>query len=145
MIDGDPGARDRCTLGTARESRPQPGSVHDVQRVAQGLIESSSRDFIEVANRFVVEVVERDGDDVVAADDTRLGKAVLGAELDFRPDTANGACDRCTGDCGENLDRRVAGQHADRPTTSGRSEIGPVDVVASYHAGAVSAASLLAD
>ena len=29
------------------------------------------------------EVVERDGDDVVAADDTRLGKSVLGTELDF--------------------------------------------------------------
>lgn len=63
--------------------RPQPGSVHDVQRVAQGLIESSSGDLIEAANRFVVEVVERDADHVVAADDTRLGKSVLGAELDF--------------------------------------------------------------
>jgi hypothetical protein len=136
---------DRLWRIRARNPSPQPGSIRDVQRVAQGLIESSSGGLVEVADRFVVEVVERDGDDVVAADDTRLGKSVLAAELDFRSDTSNGAGDRCAGDCGEHFDRRVAGQQADGPTTSGRSEIGPVDVVASYHAGAVSAASRLAD
>ncbi len=121
------------------------GSVQDVQRVTQGLIESSSGDLIEVADRLVVEVVEWDGDDVVAADDTGLGKSVLGAELDFRSNTSNGAGDRCTVDCGENLDCRVASQHTDRATTGRRTEIGPVNVVASYHAGVVSAVSRLAD
>ena len=136
-------ARLRC--GNRSETATQPGSVHDVQRIPQGLINSRSRELVEVADWFVVEVVDRDGDDVVAADDTHLGKSVLGAELDVRSDAPNGARDRCTRDCREHLDRRVAGQHADRATTGGRSEIGPEDVVASYHAGAVSAASRLAD
>ena len=47
------------------------------------MIESSTGHLVEMADRFIVEVIERDGDDVVAADDTRLGKSVLGAELDF--------------------------------------------------------------
>jgi len=59
------------------------GSVHDVERVAQRLVESCTSDLVEVANRFVVQVVERDRDDVVAADDARLWQAVLGTELDL--------------------------------------------------------------
>ena len=43
-----------------RKSRPEPGSVHDVERVAQGLIESGSGDLVEVADWFVVEIVEWD-------------------------------------------------------------------------------------
>ena len=59
------------------------GSVHDVERVAQSLIESSSGDLVELTDRFVIEVAEWDGDDVVAADDAHLGKSVLGPELHF--------------------------------------------------------------
>jgi hypothetical protein len=47
------------------------------------LIESGSGDLVEVADRFVVEIVERDRDDVVAADDAHFGESVLGTELDF--------------------------------------------------------------
>ena len=36
-------------------------------------------------------------------------------------------------------------EHADGATPGGGSEVGPVDVVASYHVGAVSAASRRAD
>ena len=62
---------------------PELRSVHDVECVAEGLIGSSSGDLVEVADRFVIEIDLRHGDHVVAADDTRLGKSVLGAELDF--------------------------------------------------------------
>jgi hypothetical protein len=58
-------------------------SVHDVERVAQGLVESSSGDLVEVTDWFVVEVVASDRDDVVAADDARFGESLLGADLDF--------------------------------------------------------------
>ncbi len=58
-------------------------SVHDVERVSQGLIESSSRGFVKVPNRFAVEIVDWDRDDVVAVDDARFGESVLGAEVDF--------------------------------------------------------------
>lgn len=120
-------------------------SVHDVEGVTQGVIQSSSRDLVQVTDGFVIEVVEWDRDDVVAADDTRLGEPVLGTELDFRFDAADGARDRCACDCREHLDRGVAGQYTDRSATGGRSEVDPVDVVAGCHAGAVSAASLRAD
>lgn len=64
-------------------ARAQPGSVHDVQRIAQGLIESSSGDLVELTDRFVIEVDEWDSDDVVAIDDADLGKSVLRSELHF--------------------------------------------------------------
>jgi hypothetical protein len=47
------------------------------------LIESSSGDLVELTDRFVVEVDEWDGDDIVAADDADLGKSVLRTELDL--------------------------------------------------------------
>ena len=62
---------------------PELRSVHDVECVAEGLIESSSGDLVEVADRFVIEIDLRHGDHVVAADDTRLGKSVLGSEFHF--------------------------------------------------------------
>ena len=58
-------------------------SVHDVEGVAQGLIQSSSRVLVELTDGFAIEVVEWDRDDVVAADDARLREPVLGTELDL--------------------------------------------------------------
>lgn len=121
------------------------GSVHDVERVAQGLIESGPRDFVEMADGLGVEIVEPDRDEAVAVDDACLGEAVLGAELYFGSDSTDGASDRRAGDRRQHRDRAVAGEHAHGPASGGRTEVGPVDVVAGYHAGAVSPASRRAD
>lgn len=59
------------------------GSVDDVQRVAQRLVEPRPCELIEMADGLVVKRVDRHGDDVVAADDTRFGKPMLGAQLDL--------------------------------------------------------------
>ncbi len=120
-------------------------SVHDVERVAQGLVEPGPGELVEMPDRLIVEVNDRDGDDVVAADDACFRKAVLRSKQYLRSDSANGPCDRCARDGGEHVDRSVASEHADGSSTSRWSEIGPVDVVASYHAGVVSAASRRAD
>ncbi len=40
-------------------------SVDDVECVVQGLVESRTGGLVEVADWFIVEVVDRDGDDVV--------------------------------------------------------------------------------
>jgi hypothetical protein len=68
--------------------------VADVERVAQCLVETTVREFVEVANGLVVEAVERDCDDVDATDDARFGKAVFCTEFDFGSVPTNGACDR---------------------------------------------------
>jgi hypothetical protein len=127
------------TCGSARRS------VHAVERVAQGFVETSPRDLVEVADGLAVEISERDRDDVVAADGARFREAIPDAEFHFGSDSTNCPCDGRTGDGGEYSDRSVPGEHADRAAARGRSEIGPVDVVAGYHAGAVLAASLRAD
>jgi hypothetical protein len=111
--------------------------VDDVERVAQCVVETSASEFVEVADGLVVEGVERDGDDVVAADDARFGQAVFWTELDFGSDSTDGARDGCTGHRGQDSDGGISGQHAHGPATCRRTEVGPKDVVASYHAGVV--------
>lgn len=65
-----------------RGNRRRPvGLIHDVERVAQGLIESSPGDLVELTDGFVIEIDEWHGDDVVAADDADLRKSVLRSEL----------------------------------------------------------------
>lgn len=65
------------------------------------MIESGAGDLVEVTNWFGFEVIDWNGDQVVTADDTRLGESVFRAEPDFRLDTSDGAGDRCAGDCRE--------------------------------------------
>lgn len=56
-------------------------SVDDVERVAQGFVEASSRDFVEVADGMLVQVFEMHRDHVVAADDACFGQAMFDAEF----------------------------------------------------------------
>jgi len=138
----------RGHVATRPRNRPlaRPAqSVHDVERVAQGFVKTCPGELVEAPDRLVIEVDDRDGDDVVAVDDARFGKAVLGSEHYFRSDSTDRSSDRCARDRGEYIDRSVASEHADGSSTSRWSEIGPVDFVASYHAGVVSAASRRAD
>lgn len=55
-------------------------SVHDVERVAQRLVEPGPCDVVKTTYGLVVEIVEGNRDDVVATDDTRFGEAVLGTQ-----------------------------------------------------------------
>lgn len=55
-------------------------SVHDVERVAQRLVEPGACDVVKTTYGLVVEIVEGNRDDVVATDDTRFGEAVLGTQ-----------------------------------------------------------------
>ena len=114
-----------------------PGLIDDVERVAQCRVETSAHEFVEVADRLVVEGDERDGDDVVATDDARFGQAVFCTEFDFGSDSTDGACDGRTSHRGQDSDGGISGQHAHRAATCRRTEVGPEDVVASYHAGVV--------
>lgn len=56
-------------------------SEHDVERVAQRLVEPGACDVVKPTHRRVVQIVERDRDDVVATDDTWFGKTMLGVQL----------------------------------------------------------------
>ncbi len=67
--------------------------IDDVERVTRGFVEASVPGFIEVADGLVVQIFERDHDDVVAADDARLGQTVLDAEFHLGTNSTDGACD----------------------------------------------------
>ena len=120
-------------------------SEHDVEGVPQRLVQSSAHDLVEMTDWIVVEGVDGDGDDVVAADDTCLGQTVLGTQLDLGTNAADRSRNGCTCDGGEHRDSRIAREHTHRATSCRRTEICPVDVVAGYHAGAVAAARRRAD
>ena len=71
--------------------------------------------------------------------------AVLGTDLDFGADSPDCPGDRCARDRVQHCDGGITGEDADGSASCGRPEVGPDDVVASYHAGAVRAARRRAD
>ena len=75
-------------------------SVKDVECVSQGSIKFGPLDLVEVSHRLPVERLDGNGDDVVAVDDARLGKAFVRPDRDLGSDASDGsgdgrACDRC--------------------------------------------------
>jgi hypothetical protein len=86
---------------------------------------------------------ERDGngDQVVAADDALIGKALRRPDFDFRTYATDPSGDRCARTRGEDSDGSVSGEDADRPPPGWWPQVCPDDVAAFYHSGAVSDAS----
>lgn len=113
----------------------------DVKGIAEGLVEPDSSFEVELADAFFVEEGGGNRYQVVAADDAGFWKALGGANLNFGTDTADRSCNRGAGDRGEDGDGGVASEDADRPPPGRRSQVGPDDVTAFYHSGAVSEAS----
>ncbi len=153
MFPADPSQEaapeDRRKDGVMAEPEEQltlaDSSIHDVEGVPQRLVEQGTSDVVKTTDGLIIQIDDGDRDDVVATDDTRFGKAVLGTKFYFRSDAANRSRDGSARDRCEHFDCCVACEHADRTAASGRSEVCPVDVVAGYHAGAVFAASRRAD
>jgi hypothetical protein len=92
-----------------------------------------------------VEIIDGDGEHVVARDDTSLRKSFFAADFDFRPDPANRSGDRGAGHGGEHSDRSITSENAHRSSSSRLAKVRPKNVVPSYHAGAVFAANRRAD
>lgn len=139
-----PNARTKYPLSARVRVCPQsPGqlSVLNVEGVAKRLVKLDSGFEIELTDGFCIN--KRDGDryQVVAADDAAIGKAHGLSDLDLGADTANRSGDRRAGDGGENGDGSITGQDTDGPPPRWWSQVGPEDVAAFYHSGAVSAAS----
>jgi len=116
-------------------------SVLDVEGVAEGLVEPDPAVDVELPNGFRVEKYGGNRDQVVAADDALIRKALVRPDLNFRADTTHSSRDGCTRDRGEDNDRGVTGEDADGPPPGGWSQVGPYDVAPLYHSGAVSEAS----
>ncbi len=81
------------------------------------------------------------GDQVVAADDALIGKALCRPDFNLGTDTTDSSCDRGAGESSEDGYSGVSGQDADRPPPGWRPQVRPDDVAALYHSGAVSDAS----
>lgn len=128
-----------------RASTRRAPSVDDVECEAKRPIELSACDFVKLANGLSVEVLDRHCDHIVAGDYATLGQPLIWPDLNFAADTSNCSRDRSAGDSGQNRDCCVAGEDANRAATGGRAEVDPENVVACYHAGAVSAARRRAD
>jgi hypothetical protein len=116
-------------------------SVLDIEGVAQGLVEPDPGVEVEVADWFWVEERDGDGDQVVAADDALIGKALGWADFNLGTDTADRSSDGRAGDRAEDGDRRVPGEDTNGPPARGWPQVRPYDVAALYHSGAMSAAS----
>ena len=89
--------RARLLWGSERSGRfvgVAADSVEDVERVSQGSIEFGSFDLVEVSNRLSVKRLDGNSDDVVAADDARLGKAFVRSYRDLGSYASGGAGDR---------------------------------------------------
>jgi hypothetical protein len=125
----------------ASGGRCSPASVADVQGIPQRPIQRSTTHLIQPADRRWIQDRLRDREQVVAADHTDLGQALLGAHLHLRANPPDRPGYRRTRHRLEHRDRRVPGQHAYRPPTSRWPEVGPVQLPARYHPGAFSAAS----
>jgi hypothetical protein len=121
---------------------PDQHSVLNVEGVAEGSVEPDPGFEVELADAFWVEKRGGDRYQVVAADDAGIGKAHGGPDFNLGADTTDRSSDRRAGNGGEHLDGGVTGQDADRPPPGRRSQVGPDDVTALYHSGAVSEASL---
>ena len=135
---------DKHLPSSIRPAREDP-SVDDVDRKSKRSVEFGSCDLVEVPNGLGIEILDRHRDHVVAGDDAALGQSLLCPDLDFGADTSDGSRDRGARDRAQHSDGCVTSEDADRATSCGCTEINPEDVVACYHAGAVSAASRRAD
>ncbi len=58
-------------------------SVHDVEGVPQRLVKQGTSDVVKMTDRLIIQIGDGDRDHVVATDDTRFGKAVLGTKFHF--------------------------------------------------------------
>lgn len=130
---------------SARYSAFDGLSVDDVEGEPESSIEFDPRDFLEVADGFGIEILDRHRDDVVATDDASFGQTLLWTDSDFGADASDRPGDRCTGDRGRHGDGCVTSENANRATACWSTEVGPEDVVACYHSGAVCAATRRAD
>ena len=92
-------------------------------------------------HRVRVQSVFPDGDEVVAVDDGGVWKAVITTDFDLGWDASDRPSDWGTRDSIEHGDDAVASQNADGSSSPFFSEVCPIDIVASYHSGAVSAAN----
>ena len=113
----------------------------DVEGVSEGLVELDPAVEVKVTHVFGVEECGGNGDQVVAVDDALVKKTLRGPDIDFRTNTADGSGDRRASDRGDDSDSGIAGEDADGPPPSWRSQVRPYDVAALYHSGAVSDAS----
>lgn len=98
-------------------------SVDDVEGVAQRAIERGSGKLVETPNWFSVDVSDRDREDVVARDDARFGKPMLGTEFDLGADAPDRSRNRGTGNRSEHTNGGVSREYADwrRPAGGPRS------------------------
>ncbi len=92
-----------------------------------------------------VEVGKGKRKNVVATDHAGLWQAFVRANFDFGADTANRSCYRSASDRTEYRNCGVTGEDTDGTSTGWIAKICPKNVIASYHAGAVFAASRAAD
>jgi hypothetical protein len=120
-------------------------SVDDVQREPQRDVECRPCGLIEATDWFVIEIFDRHRDDVVATDDAAFGQPLLGTDIDFGADSPDCPGDRGARDRVQHCDGGITSEDADGSASCGRPKVGPDDVVASYHAGAVRAARRRAD
>jgi len=120
-------------------------SVDDVQSESQSNVQFGAFDVIEATDGFSIEICDRYGDDVVASDDASFGQSLFGTDLGLGADSADRAGDGCARDRGQDRDGCITRENTDRATSCRRTKVSPHDVVASYHAGAVSAARRRAD
>lgn len=123
----------------------ETGLVDDVECVTKRSVELRAFDLVEMTYSAFIEVIKGHGEHVVAADHASFRKPFFGSDFDFRPNPANRSRNRRAGHCGQHRDRGIAGEHADRPPSGRFAKIRPENVVASYHVGAVFAASRAAD
>lgn len=113
----------------------------DVKGVPKSTIELGSLHLVEMTGRRGIQNALRHREEVVAADHAGLRQPLLRANLDLRADPPNRPRDGRASHCAQDGDGGVAGQDADGTPTGRRTQVSPEDVAASYHAGAVSAAS----
>lgn len=130
-------------MADATEAHALLGSVDDVECVAQGPIQLDPGHRVELSHGTVIEISFRDSDDVVAVDRTHRWEPVGLSNFDFGGDPTERAANRSTGHRVEERDSSIPGQDTDRAATCRWTQVGPNDVIAGYHSGAVSAASRL--
>ena len=133
----------------ARGSCPPPdsddlGSVLDVEGVPQGAVQLGTLSDPQITDGPRFQFPLGDRYEIVAVDDARLRQSLLGPDLDLRTDMPNRSSDRCTRDCGQDLDSGVSCKDADGSPSCRRAKVGPDQVAAGYHSGTVLEARRLA-
>ena len=113
----------------------------DVEGVAQGLVEPDPAVEVEMTHSLWLEERGGNSDQVVAADDALIGKALRRPDFNFRADTTDRSGDRSACNRREDGDGSVSGEDADGSPPGWWSQVRPDDVAAFYHSGAVTDAS----